>query len=117
MSYYASNYYRNPGPYYASSDYDAPVPGWGLLPNIAGAARVGIGQIEPGHAAAATAPSHIRTPPEVLKKIQDATTGETSRQAPDKGAPWMLWLGVGAVVGVGAALAQSQGWLRGVGLK
>jgi hypothetical protein len=26
MSYYASNYYQNPGPYYAGSDYDAPVP-------------------------------------------------------------------------------------------
>jgi hypothetical protein len=43
MSYYESNYYRNPGPVYAGSDVDEPVPGWGPLPNMAGPARVGVG--------------------------------------------------------------------------
>jgi len=44
MSYYDSNYYHNPGPYYGTSDKGEPVPGWGLLPNIAGPRMVGVGQ-------------------------------------------------------------------------
>ena len=44
MSYYESNYYQNPGPHYGTSDKDEPVPGWGLLPRIAGPRMVGVGQ-------------------------------------------------------------------------
>lgn len=43
MSYYESNYYQNPGPHYGTSDKDEPVPGWGLLPRIAGPKMVGVG--------------------------------------------------------------------------
>jgi hypothetical protein len=110
VSYYASNYYRNPGPYYAGPDFDAPVPGWGLLPNIAGAARVGIGQLDPS-AVTAQAPSSLRVPPETLQKLQSAGV------AGDDGVPWYVWLGVGGAVGVGVAVAQKRGLLRRVGLK
>jgi len=43
VSYYDSNYYYNPGPYYGTSDKGEPGPGWGLLPNIAGPRMVGVG--------------------------------------------------------------------------
>jgi hypothetical protein len=45
MSYYQSNYYRNPI-HYTSSDIGEPVPGWGLSPILAGPARVGVGRTE-----------------------------------------------------------------------
>ncbi len=43
-SYYEAPYYKNPVPY-TSSDIGEPVPGWGVNPNVAGPARVGIGQV------------------------------------------------------------------------
>lgn len=45
MSYYYSNYYRNPI-LYTSSDFNESVPGWGLSPIAAGPARVGVGRTE-----------------------------------------------------------------------
>lgn len=107
VSYYASNYYRNPGPYYAGPDFDAPVPGWGLLPNIAGAARVGIGQLDP---AAMSAQTSSRLP-------VDAPVLQSAKVAGSEGAPKLLWLAGGAALGVGVAVAQKMGWLRRVGLK
>lgn len=43
MSYVEGNFYRNPGPAYACSDKDEPVPGWGVQPIMAGPEYVGVG--------------------------------------------------------------------------
>lgn len=43
MSYIMTNFYKNPGPMYHGSDVNEPVPGWGINPNLAGPARVGVG--------------------------------------------------------------------------
>lgn len=49
MSYYQvlpTSYWRNPGPVYGpGGDYGAPVPGCGVLPNMAGPARLGVGAV------------------------------------------------------------------------
>lgn len=45
MSYVTTNIYRNPGPYYGTSDKGEPVPGWGPLPVMAGGDLVAVGQV------------------------------------------------------------------------
>lgn len=97
-SYYESNYYRNPGPVYGPwGDKMEPVPGWGPLPNMAGPARVGIGQNN------------------VMKKVP--TEGyRLSPRDPDRPAvPSYVWLLAAAfTVGGAAAYAHKRGWLRKV---
>ncbi len=82
MSYYESNYYQNPGPVYGGSDKDEPVPGWGPLPNMAGPARVGVGQVQP-------VPLHDK----IVPPPQNGAPGA-------KRIPWWGWA-LGAVVVAG----------------
>lgn len=96
MSYYASNYYRNPGPYYSGPDFDAPVPGWGLLPNIAGAARVGIGQLGPVGSSQAQ-----------MGALRDPGGGA---KPPVPSYVW--WMATACALGGAVAFASKKGWLR-----
>ena len=44
MSYIANdNYYQNPRPRFYADEKQAPVPGWGVTPNMAGPRRIGVG--------------------------------------------------------------------------
>jgi hypothetical protein len=52
----------------------------------------------------------VRLPSDVLTNLQPV-------KAEGASSTWLIWLGVGAVAGVGTAVAQSKGWLRGIGLK
>ncbi len=49
MSYYESpGFYANPGPVMYADEQQAPVPGWGLRPEMAGPSRVGVGGLGQG---------------------------------------------------------------------
>lgn len=106
MSYYqvCPSYYRNPGPVYPrGGDWGAPVPGWGALPNMAGPARLGVGQ-----AAATQQPVQVQIPtefrPEKVLQEQDERREQAAAEQEDgKPFPWWGWV-VGAFVlgGVGA---------------
>jgi hypothetical protein len=103
MSYYVSNYYRNPGPVYWNTDKDEPVPGWGVLPNMAGPRMLGVGQAPPVQLAppAPVAKEPVEPPP----------------PAAGDGSPWWLWILGGGALGAGVGIAQNRGWLARAGLK
>lgn len=104
MSYYESNYYRNPGPVYGSQDLDEPVPGWGVLPNMAGGRRVGVGDV-------VAAPSSPGEPQYMATDIQMPSIKS------DHHWPWWMWVGLAGAAGVGLAVAQNRGLLRKLGLR
>lgn len=96
MSYYSSNYYQNPGPYYVTSDKDEPVPGWGLMPTIAGGPRVGVGDEQP--------PSQSPFPPQLTVYLDDDRTDGATKA--------LYAIGALALVGAGVAFAVNKGYLR-----
>lgn len=102
MSYYASNYYRDPGPVYGTSDVGEPVPGWGPLPVMAGGPRVGVGQVT-------AAPEGER----VFTFVGDEGGGGGK---PSAGIPAWAWVVGAGLIGTGVGLARNKGWLRKVGL-
>ncbi len=103
MSYYESNYYRNPGPVYPpGGDKMEPVLGWGPNPIMAGAAYVGIGQdpILPTMSAEELA---------ALERL--AKLGQKPRAPADNGAPWWVWpLGATLVLGGLGYYGTNKGW-------
>jgi hypothetical protein len=101
MSYYASNYYLNPGPIYGGSDKDEPVPGWGPLPNMAGGARVGIGAV-------AKTRHDIAPRYEQQQQVQALVAGEEP-PAPSP-LPWWVWIVGAGALGAGVAVARNRKW-------
>lgn len=103
-SYYASspNYYRNPVPY-TSGDYGAPVPGWGVNPQVAGPARLGIGAItlQQGRPLSYT-----------IGPQQQSYTDQSSEPVASEPLPWWIWpvLAAAAVGGAGY-YATKRGWI------
>lgn len=109
MSYVSSDYYRNPGPYYAGPDFDAPVPGWGLLPNVAGGARVGVGQLT--NAAAPTVAGKIQLSPGIMQAMLPSAPSPSRAGGGSGRLPaWSMWLVGGALLGVGVAYGKKEGW-------
>ena len=96
MSYYAGEYFRNPGPVYAGPSLGAPVPGWGVLPNMAGPPRLGVGQApafgvtrlevykETAEAKLAAAQKFAKEQRERLDELEGEVAG---KQPPANGAP------------------------------
>lgn len=102
-SYYEAPYYRNPVPY-TSSDIGEPVPGWGVNPNVAGPARVGIGAMAKAGGAAVAMPmsdAMLRLKLD-LTKMQDidGTAAEPGAGGEEPPVPWWVWP-IGAAIAMG----------------
>lgn len=103
MSFYRSNYYLNPGPYYGVTDKSEPVPGWGLLPNIAGGPRVGVGDIDTQTAVTTVA---MPRPLRAEEKVERQGDGQPEEEAVRN--RYMMFAVVGILAGVGVAYYRSR---------
>lgn len=108
-SYYESNYYSSYGPYYIGGDKTEPVPGWGMMPVIAGPERVGIGQ----EIAVAQQVGPIKKIPAQLRPAYEleATSQIRPKTGSGGGLPWWGWGAIGGALGVGVAIAKKRGML------
>jgi hypothetical protein len=99
MSYYMSDFDRNPpASYPPSGSARTTVPGWGVLPVAAGPARIAVG------AAAGLQPRMYArgVTAEEVRAAQEAREGRI---------PWWLWVALPGVAIGGLALAANRGWI------
>lgn len=107
MSYYESNYYRNPGPVYGpGGDFTEPVPGWGPLPNMAGPRRVGVGATT--SILMAVPGMRLSRPPSDGDRTSN---GRQQQEDEGTGRPWWAWALVAATVGAAVGVAKKRGML------
>lgn len=111
-SYYQSdpNYYRNPVPY-MSSDIGVPVPGWGTSTQVAGPARLGVGQIEKK----LVATQDVGLAYTIKGAAKPAGAKEDADKAPEvtkvAGLPWWTWpIAAAAIMGGLGYYGTKKGW-------
>jgi hypothetical protein len=102
------SYFQNPPQPFLDGWQHAPVPGWGANPQVAGPARVGVGQT-------------VTPPPGLFRAAMYAMKvpnggGEATEEPPpyeeDKPFPWLYVVAGTLVLGAGTAFAYNMGWLK-----
>jgi hypothetical protein len=112
MSYYLADYFTNV-PAYTASDEHLPVTGWGLDPQAAGPARIGVGAAAFQRVARTTKriafPGSTVFTPAVSASVQPPPAAAEGSE----GWPWWIYMAVPLFLGGGLLFAADMGWLGG----
>lgn len=110
MSYYVTDYFKNPPPPYDGRSATRTVPGWGVAPRAAGPPRLGVGLVL-SKAAMAKLHTRVAAPPPTDDETDDGKTPDDA----SKGIPWWVWIAAPGVLAGGFALAVNMGWVGSEG--
>ncbi len=105
-------YWSNPPKPFLRGWKHSPVPGWGANPQVAGPARVGVGQT------VTPPPGLFRAAMYAMKLPNGEDASEETFDEPpvedvDKPFPWLYVVAGTLVLGAGAAFAYNMGWIKG----
>jgi hypothetical protein len=119
MSYSTGGaYFKNPGPVYDGPTFHAPVPGWGVLPNMAGPARLGVGATRFKSGAGWTRESAAAAKERAKERgwvdpddSPDESSDDSSDDEGGKPLPWWILPAAAVAIGGGLAVAYEFGWI------